>query len=72
MRRRSPPPSIEESLRQFEAMLRSKEGLLRLLAQLPPGSTLEDARRLHEKVKQQSRTPCSFLDGPLGIRRGRS
>ena len=69
MRRRSPPPTVEQSIAACEAMLRSKQGLHDLLALMPPGSTLEDARRLREKTMQKQRQPCSFLDRDLGITR---
>jgi len=36
---------------------------------LPAGASLDDARRLYEKLAQESRTPCRFLDVPLEIRR---
>ncbi|MHB8416708.1 MAG: hypothetical protein ACYDCL_01440 [Myxococcales bacterium] len=69
MRRRSPQPSRAESLRQLEGLVEAQSGLRLLLAKLPPGATLDDARRLREKILQTDRRPCSFLDGPLGIRR---
>ncbi len=53
----------------FEAMLRAQGGLRDLLVLMPAGSTLRDARRLREKTMQRQRTPCSFLDEDLGIRR---
>ncbi len=56
-------------MRAFVELLRSGEGLRRLLALMPPGSTLDDALRLHERTKQRFRRPCSFLDRELGIRR---
>lgn len=37
-----------------------------MLAGMPPGSTLEDARRLHRGLKQAGRTPCRFLDASSG------
>ena len=54
---------------EFERLFRSKRGLELLLASLPPGSTLEDAKKFHRKVTQLSRRPCSFLDAELGIER---
>lgn len=69
MRRRSPAPTLEQAWARFELMLRSNDGLKQLLALMPPGSTLQDARRLREKTMQQQRTPCSFLDRDLGIDR---
>jgi hypothetical protein len=53
----------------FLHMLRTKHGLRFLLAGMPPGSTLEDAFWLDRKLTQTGRTPCSFLDEELGIRR---
>ena len=55
MRRHRPAPTPEEALRTCEAMLRSGEGLRILLPLLPPGSTLEDARRFRELKKQSQR-----------------
>ena len=63
------PSDADMSWETFERMLRSQHGLRLLLAGMPPGSTLEDARFLNRKLKQSSRTPCSFLDQELGIRR---
>lgn len=63
------PSDADSSFAAFELMLRSAHGLKLMLAGMPPGSTLEDARLLHRKVKQASRRPCSFLDRDLGIRR---
>lgn len=67
MRRNQPPPSPEECLRLLERMLREKEGLKLLLLQMPPGSTMADAMKLHRKLHQLRRRPCSFLDEELGI-----
>ncbi len=67
MRRTQPPPSPEESVRQLERMLREKEGLKLLLMQMPPGSTMADALKMHRKLHQLRRRPCSFLDEELGI-----
>ena len=57
------------SFATFERMLRSLHGLQLLLAGMPKGSTMEEARLLHRKLKQAARRPCSFLDEELGIRR---
>jgi hypothetical protein len=65
------PATLQESWADFERMVLSKEGLRLMLASMPPGSTLEDAARLHRKLAQLSRRPCSFLDEELGIERGR-
>lgn len=72
MRRDLPPPTPEESLRQFELMFRQQDGLKLLLSQMPPGSTLRDAYRLRKKLHQMRRRPCSFLDEEYGIVRDRS
>jgi hypothetical protein len=69
MRRRSPAPTLEQAWVRFETMLVSNEGLKQLLALMPSGSTLQDARRLREKTMQKQRRPCSFLDRDLGIDR---
>lgn len=50
-------------------MLRAKEGLRMLLPHLPAGASMDDARRLYERLNQVDRRPCSFLDRDLGIRR---
>lgn len=68
-RRYSPPQPPEEALRWFLENVGSPEMLEPLLELLPPGSTIEDARRARERVMQLGRRPCSFLDGPLGIKR---
>lgn len=57
------------SFETFEQLLRSLHGLRLLLAGMPPGSTLDDARLLHRRLKQSARRPCSFLDDELGIQR---
>jgi hypothetical protein len=69
VRRRAPAPTPDQAVATFEAMLRSQDGLRQLLALMPAGSTLEDARRLREKTMQKQRRPCSFLDRDLGIER---
>ncbi len=69
MRRSFPVPSFEKSIADFEAMLRGQEGLRMLLPHLHPGATMEDARRLYERLNQVDRRPCSFLDQDLGIQR---
>lgn len=63
------PSQTDTSFAAFEQMLRSLHGLQLMLAGMPPGSTLADARLLHRKLKQAARKPCSFLDRELGIRR---
>ena len=61
---------LPERLADFRAMMESQQGLKLLQAKMPPGSTLADAKRLRERVKQQGRQPCSFLDKEFGIERG--
>jgi len=55
------------SLEAFARMLREKRALTLLLAGMPDGSTMAEALKLHRKLRQQGRTPCSFLDRELGI-----
>lgn len=54
-----------EALRACEAMLRAQEGLKLLLPQLPPGSTLEDARRFRERLLQSQRRPSGCMQSLL-------
>ena len=61
----------EESLAEFRRMFEEQWGLKAMLATMPPGSTMEDALRLHRRLKQMDRQPCSFLDEELGIHRDR-
>jgi hypothetical protein len=63
---------LDERLADFDRMRRSQHGPKLLLAQMPPRSTLADAKQLRERerVKQRGRQPCSFLDEELGIERG--
>lgn len=69
MRRQSSPPEPDEALQQFYAMQQAGWGVKFMLSYLPPGASLDEARRLYQRLAQESRTPCSFLDEPLGIRR---
>jgi hypothetical protein len=69
MRRAFLPPSPPEALDQFLVLQREGSGLRFMLPYLPEGATLEDARCLYQRLQQESRTPCTILDGPLGIRR---
>jgi hypothetical protein len=69
MRRIKPPPGPAEALRQFFAMQKAGMGLKLLLPYLPLGASMEEARVLYRRHGQESRTPCSFLDEELGIRR---
>jgi hypothetical protein len=49
----------------------AKDGfaLRALLPYLPPGATIEDARRLYKRLGQQSRQPSKLLDERYGVRR---
>ena len=69
MRRLEKHFDVSLALRQFETMLREQMGLKLLLAHMPPGSTLADARRLRRKIKQIGRQPSRLLDEMLGIKR---
>jgi hypothetical protein len=62
--RPQPPP-----LQRVEAMMRDGLGLRLLLDALPPGATLDDARRLRERILQSGRRPSRLLDEALGIER---
>lgn len=64
-----PPPWSDDPLATVAAMLRAGDGLRLLLAQLPPGATLDDARTLRERLLQAGRQPSALLDRALGIRR---
>jgi hypothetical protein len=61
MRRRSAPEERASALHQVEAMMRDALGLRLLLAKLPPGASLEDARRLRERILQRGRQPSRVL-----------
>jgi hypothetical protein len=63
--------SAKDGVSVFLRLQREAEGLKMLLRQLPSGSTLDDARRLRERIMQMGRTPCSFLDSDLGVARDR-
>jgi len=69
MRRRNHHFDPALAMRQFERMLREGLGLKLLQAQMPPGATLADARRLRAKILQIGRRPCRFLDRELGVQR---
>lgn len=56
-------------LGRVEAMLREGLGLELLRRQLPPGATLDDARRTRERILQLGRRPSRLLDEALGIER---
>lgn len=66
-----PTIDVDAARERMWAFLRDQTALKLMLLGMPPGSTLEDARRLHRKLKQADRTPCSFLDRELGIERDR-
>jgi hypothetical protein len=57
------------SMEQFWQMLLDQSGLKLLLAQMPPGSSLDDALNMHRRIRQTSRTPCKWLDEELGVKR---
>ena len=69
MRRAFPPPLPAEALQQFQTMQLDGMGVKLMLRYLPQGASLEEAYRLYKRLGQASRTPCSILDAPLGIRR---
>lgn len=69
MRRAFSPPRTEEALKQFDMLQQGGLGLRLLLTFLPAGASLADARRLHQRLRQQSRRPCRILDEALGISR---
>jgi hypothetical protein len=69
MRRAFPPPQPTEAIQQFQTMQQDGLALRLLLPYLPTGASLDDAYRLYQRLGQESRTPCTILDGPLGIRR---
>jgi hypothetical protein len=62
--------TVAERLAEVERLMREGLGLRLLLARLPAGATLDDARRLRARLLQQDRRPSPLLDGALGIRRG--
>ncbi len=65
MRRDRPPLSPAEALQACEAMLRADEALRLLLPLLPPGSTLDAARRFRERQKQAGRRPSACMQALL-------
>ena len=67
--RRLGPTSGEDALAALAEMQRAGHGLRLLLAQLPSGATLEDARRLREQLKQRGRKPSALLDAATGVTR---
>jgi len=67
--RRKRPARPEGALAELAKLMQAGEGLRYLIAQLPAGATIEDARRLHERIRQQGRHPSPLLDHMLGIDR---
>ena len=63
------PAQTGEALHLVERMMREGIGLRLLLAKLPPGATLDDARRLRERLLQRGRKPSRVLDAACGIER---
>ena len=49
--------------------MREGHALELLRAHLPAGASRADARERRERIMQQGRRPCTFLDRPLGIQR---
>lgn len=49
--------------------MRDALGLRLLLAKMPAGATLDDARRLRERILQRGRRPSRVLGGAGGIER---
>jgi len=62
-------PDGHRPFETFERMFREKRALRLLLAGMREGATEEEALRLHRKIRQIGRRPCSFLDRELGIQR---
>jgi hypothetical protein len=60
------PSDADMTFKAFERMLRTQRALRLILAGMPPGATLEDARVLHSRMKQVGRRRCSFLEADLG------
>jgi len=53
---------VQSALSTALELMDEKVGLRLLLAQLPPGSTLDDALAFHRRLRQQGRRPCRCLD----------
>ena len=47
-------------------MMRDALGLRLLLAKLPAGASLDDARRLRKRILQRGRRPSRVLDAAYG------
>ena len=59
----------ERALGRVARLMEDGTGLQLLLARLPEGATLEDARRMHERILQCGRRRSRVLDEALGIER---
>lgn len=59
----------EEALARLGALMTDGLALRLLLAHLPAGATVDDARRLRERILQSGRQPSRLLDEALGIER---
>jgi hypothetical protein len=66
MRRRQAPSGRADALRQVEEMMRDGLGLRLLLAKMPAGATLDDARLLRKQILQRGRRPSRVLDATRG------
>lgn len=60
MRRRHPPSA--DSWAEFVQLMAAGDGLRLLLARLPAGATLADARRLREQIMRVGREPSRCLE----------
>lgn len=61
-----PAASRREALEAVERLMRDGLGLRLLLGKLPPGATLDEARRLRERIRQRGRRPSRVLDAAYG------
>jgi hypothetical protein len=64
---RTTPPG--QALDSLEQMMRDGVGLRLLLARLPAGATLDDARLLRERILQRARRPSQVLRRAAGVER---
>jgi len=69
MRRREAATGCAEALRQVEEMMRDGLGLRMLLAKMPHGASLDDARRLRKRILQRGRRPSRILEAAYGADR---
>jgi hypothetical protein len=67
MQRAVPDPTT--ALASVAAMMKDGLALRLLLAHLPPGATLADARLLRERILQRGRRPSRLLGEALGTER---